>query len=526
MKSNQVRPMLVALFGVLALSTLTDAEAQAVEAPRWSIGGTDLAEGKTHFISAKAYSTNLKLKTGLITISCTALKLKEGSLLGSSVGSAGKNNEVIEFEECEVSGKNIKKCKISNPLQTTPLSSELVESEGAEPANKKGSLLVLFTPFSGTSFATFKYTTETGGTCPPETKITGEVAGQVFTDPNKPPELGTLVSLESGATEAASWLVNFPATQPKNVVKIVGGVAKEEANPGLTLFAGEGEEVTEEGTALLLLATRNSKGELESEKPAVEAPRWSIEKHILGENETHFIAAKSYSTNFKLRTGNVTVACTTVKLKEGSLLGSSVGSAGKNNEVIVFEACAASGKAGGKTIEKCKVNEPIQTTALVSELVESEKAEPGNKKGSLLVLFSPFVGSSFATLKFTKETGSNCPPESKVAGKVAAQVFTDPNTPPTLGTLVTLESGATEAHSWLLNFPETQPKKIVRIIKGEVKEEANPGLTAFSEEATEEGIALVLLAKREANGELESETSTSWGPAEVEGKRTLWSPLP
>ena len=54
MQSSRVRLILVALFGVLALGALTAAAAQAVEAPRWSIGGTDLAEGKTHFITGKS----------------------------------------------------------------------------------------------------------------------------------------------------------------------------------------------------------------------------------------------------------------------------------------------------------------------------------------------------------------------------------------------------------------------------------------------------------------------------------------
>jgi hypothetical protein len=77
--------MLVTLFGVLALGALTAAAAQAaVEAPRWSIGGTDLVEGKTHFITAKIYSAAFKLKTGAVVISCTKIKLKEGSLLGSA----------------------------------------------------------------------------------------------------------------------------------------------------------------------------------------------------------------------------------------------------------------------------------------------------------------------------------------------------------------------------------------------------------------------------------------------------------
>ncbi len=274
MQSNRVRLMLVALFGVLALGALTAAAAQAVEAPRWSIGGTDLAEGKTHYISTKIYSTNVRFSTANITISCTTIKLKEGALLGSISGNAGKNNEVFEFETCTVSGttggKTITKCKVSQPIVTAPLKSELVESEGAKPAEKKGSLLLLLEPVSGSSLATLKFTTETGGNCPPETKVTGNLAGQVFTDPNTPPTLGTLVTLESGATEATSWLVNFPSTQPKKVVRISGGVASEVAVKGLTSFS---EEAQEEGIVLILLAKKNTTtGLLESETTTKWSP--------------------------------------------------------------------------------------------------------------------------------------------------------------------------------------------------------------------------------------------------------------
>jgi hypothetical protein len=266
MRSNRVRLILVTLFGLLALGALTAAAAQAVEAPRWSIGGTDLAEGQTHFITGKKYSRT-SLRAGNVTLSCEVGNLVEGSLLGSSAGNAGKADGVIELSSCTVSGKAggkaIEKCKVSEPIRTNAVIAELVESEGAEPAQKKGSLLVLFTPAAGTTFETIRFITETGGNCPPETKITGKVTGQVFTDPNTPPTLGTLVTLESGATEATSWLLNFPATQPKKIVRIIGGVAKEEANPGLTGFS---EEIALEGITLGSLAKRETNGELKSEE--------------------------------------------------------------------------------------------------------------------------------------------------------------------------------------------------------------------------------------------------------------------
>jgi len=46
--------MLVALLGVFAFSAVAAAAAQAEEAPFWSIGGTRLEEGKTHYITAKS----------------------------------------------------------------------------------------------------------------------------------------------------------------------------------------------------------------------------------------------------------------------------------------------------------------------------------------------------------------------------------------------------------------------------------------------------------------------------------------
>src|SRR5271167_1128509 len=106
MQSSRVRLMLVALFGVLALGALTAAAAQAVEAPRWSIAGKTLelkanGEPETHFISAKIYTTKENTRFNLRSllgqeVSCLAVKLKEGSLLGTAAGNGGKNDEVLE----------------------------------------------------------------------------------------------------------------------------------------------------------------------------------------------------------------------------------------------------------------------------------------------------------------------------------------------------------------------------------------------------------------------------------------------
>ncbi len=267
MYSSRSRLMLVALFGVLALGALTAAAAQAVEAPRWSIGGTDLPEGKTHYISTKIYSSNFKLKTGNTTETCTEVKLVEGSLLGSNAGNPGKNNEVIEFNKCTISGtvggKTITNCTPEEPIRTNPVVSELVETEKAKPGTS-GSLLTLFAPAEGSTFVTLKFITGTGGLCPATTKVTGQVIGQMLTDPEKPPELGKLVELPNvNSAEAKSWLINFPATPILKVTLIKGGVATEVTDKQLEAFT---EPATLEGTALLLLAKKNTTtGLLESE---------------------------------------------------------------------------------------------------------------------------------------------------------------------------------------------------------------------------------------------------------------------
>lgn len=258
-----------------------------------------------------------------------------------------------------------------------------------------------------------------------------------------------------------------------------------------------------------LLAALASGGIAAAAAQAVEAPRWSIEGSSLAGGETHFITAKAYKA-FKLAAGNVTMECTAAKLKEGLLLGTAAGNAGKNNEVIEFSTCKVEGKAGGKTIEKCKVNEPIITNHVKSELVETEKSEPEKENGSLLTLFEPESGSTFATLKFTTETGGNCPPETKVTGKVAGQALTDPENGE-LGKLVELAQIPAEAKSLLVNFPSTPIKKVTRIASGTTSEVAVSGLTAFSEEAVLTGTALLSLAKKNSKGEFEVEEEADWG---------------
>ncbi len=260
MQSNRVRLMLIALLGVFAFSAVAAAAAQAEEAPFWSITGTRLEEGKTHYITAKVYNVGtakgftLKAASGQ-TITCPFMRLKEGILLGSKAGNPGTNHEVIEFfgetgNLCNIAN-NGPGCKLEEPIVTNPVKSELVESEKSTTA----ALLVEFFTKEGEPFARLIF--EPAADCSlKETTVSGKVASEVREDPNNG-TLGGIVKLPNEKKEAKSWLLNFPTTSIKHVWLIKGGLG-EETKIELVTF---GEESTLTGTALILLA--NAKKETE-----------------------------------------------------------------------------------------------------------------------------------------------------------------------------------------------------------------------------------------------------------------------
>jgi len=242
--------MLVALLGVFAFSAVVAAAAQAEEAPFWSIKGTRLAAGETHFITAKSYKeTVLSSPTLGVTTKCPTVTLKEGVLLGSAATEPGTNDEIIEFSGgCTVTGNGAACTKVKEPIVTKPVKSELVETEKGE----KGSLLTEFFPNKGAAFTTIEYT---GANCKEKQIIVeGSVAAQVLTDPNNT-TLGELVTLPNTGKTGTSWLLNFPTAPIESVWLIKGGVGTQVA-VGLKAAT---EPAVFEGTVLVLLA--NSKRE-------------------------------------------------------------------------------------------------------------------------------------------------------------------------------------------------------------------------------------------------------------------------
>jgi hypothetical protein len=243
------------LLAVFALGAVAASTAQAEEAPFWSIEGTRLAAGETHFISAKVYREGeegheLKLITPEegITVSCAGLTLpfQTGVILGSAAETPGTNGEVVRFTHCTVTG-NGEKCTVENKEFTTlPLRSELVENLN-EAGNGPGKeLFIEFFPVTGTKVAVLKFKEEVGGKCRfKETQVSGSLAAFVLNSKGEHVELPN--KLEQGTT----WLIAFPTPAIGFVWLVKAGVGRVAEVGPLTAFGDPSEE---EGTALVLLA--------------------------------------------------------------------------------------------------------------------------------------------------------------------------------------------------------------------------------------------------------------------------------
>jgi len=172
---RRIKPFGLALVAMFAFSAFVATAAQAASGPYWSNSAKQLGAGETSKLSA-ASKGNFVLNqaaTG-ITITCTGLKLNEGTAVGSSGGNSGTSNEIIEFTGCTVAG-NGASCTLSkNTITTFPLTNTLGFSSSA----RTGPILVLFAPVSGTTFTEVLFT----GTCNVKgtNKITGMAIGEAY----------------------------------------------------------------------------------------------------------------------------------------------------------------------------------------------------------------------------------------------------------------------------------------------------------------------------------------------------------
>jgi len=243
----------VALLAVFALGVAGASVAQAETAPYFTVSGTRLVAGKTHNIQSKAVKNFvLTNSTSSVIITCTALSVTKGVLLGSNFGEPGKDNEITVFTGCTLTSGNGTPCALtSSTITTEPLKSEQVENVESGHGGKQ--LLEEFFPANGENGFVTLHFTGTGCTVT-ETIVSGQVVGEVLKDTSSETE-----KLELGQTpaEVTSTLIKFPSTSIKEVWLISGGVGKIQKTKQVSF----GSESVQTGTALVTLA--NTKFESE-----------------------------------------------------------------------------------------------------------------------------------------------------------------------------------------------------------------------------------------------------------------------
>jgi len=239
---KRAKTMGVVLLALFAFSAIAATAAQAEEAPFWSIQGTRLAAGKTFELTAKA-KTNQTLTAAGITITCTALALKEGAvLLGSNAGEPGRSDEIIKYTGCKVAG-NGEPCEVATPGKEEVVT-EALTNELAYASNKK-SLVVEFKPIKGTILSKLKFS---GSGCKEtETSVHGVAVAKALT------EAEVLLELPNAVAQATSFLLKIEPTVKTKIWLITAGVGSEVETEEITAF---GHEATLAGTALILLAEK------------------------------------------------------------------------------------------------------------------------------------------------------------------------------------------------------------------------------------------------------------------------------
>jgi len=247
---------------VFALGAVVASGAQAEEAPFFSIGGTRLASGKTHNITAHGIKNFILTTPSQGTnITCTNLAVEKGVLLGSNAGTQGKADQVSAFSGCKLEAGNGAStgCHLSateggaenSTITTNPLHGELVENVESGHGGKK--LEELYTPATGSVFVTIFFGPNLTDCGVLSTKVTGSTAAEVVKDPGE-----ESIELPGPTPEETSFTTRFPKTAIAEVWLVSGGTGKI-VEVGQVAFS---HPSVQEGTALVLLA--NSKFEAET----------------------------------------------------------------------------------------------------------------------------------------------------------------------------------------------------------------------------------------------------------------------
>jgi hypothetical protein len=215
-----------ALLAVFALGAAAVASAQAAptEGPFWKVNGKRLKANETREITIKAFEGTknpLKLEAELLgvkaKIECKLASVAKGSFLAG--GAPATAREIPEFSDCEMFN-NGSGCKVTEPVRTEPVRSELVYNDETVTKTVGEKILVEADPEAGTEakFIALKFN---GASCiVKETEVgKGLVLGESFTDPTTDGGKEEQVTLSTA--EQTSTLGVFPDSE-KSVYLLKG----------------------------------------------------------------------------------------------------------------------------------------------------------------------------------------------------------------------------------------------------------------------------------------------------------------
>jgi hypothetical protein len=162
---SKARLALSSIVAVLSVGAIGASSATAAINFEWKVAGAKLETGESKAFTINNDSKNFGLRATVVGATALLLSHEVSVESGAKIigGLPGTNEEVIVLKGVTID--NLASCGVSqsgiaNTVKTTPLQAEVVE--GSSGGTGTGEVDILFTPKTGETFATFKFT---GSSC-------------------------------------------------------------------------------------------------------------------------------------------------------------------------------------------------------------------------------------------------------------------------------------------------------------------------------------------------------------------------
>ncbi len=141
-------------------------------------------------------------------------------------------------------------------------------------------------------------------------------------------------------------------------------------------------------------------------------PQWSVAGTQLALGETKSVTGEASGAQ-KLKSGETTIACTSLSLGAGSAItGGSGATPGTGTEQLVYGGCVVENTTSEEVYAGCKVNSVGETTGtlktehLAAKLAYTGSGAAEHEEPSTLTVLKPESGTTFLTIEYS---GEHCP---------------------------------------------------------------------------------------------------------------------